>query len=266
MFEKLLGGKSGPLFRALRGTEWSQFADYVSPAFLEVVPLRSLVSQARHMLANARDEAGFETLRGDVAKRLALRNVALEVGSSAGDASPVTGGLLPESVRRGVGQRALEVYFAQIFTADAAILDLRAARFAVPGDARDEDSAAVWFPRPFWIRWDPDFLEALRELYAGFYSGDERCTARGLEALHLEPAGDVLRRHFGAGDQRRVRFSSRDFHATFHDAFVRCRDGGATLHPDFLALGVYLACLYDLLEALDLPFDVRDAYERGTRP
>jgi hypothetical protein len=32
------------------------------------------------------------------------------------------------------------------------------------------------------------------------------------------------------------------------------------LHPDFVALGVYLAALYEHLEELDVPLDVRGAF------
>ena len=89
----------------------------------------------------------------------------------------------------------------------------------------------------------------------------------------MDPLDDILLLHtfckkcshfgFGEDDQRAVRFRSTVFHSTFHQAFVSCRDAGVSLHRNFLALGIYLACLYDLLEALDLEFDVRDAFERG---
>jgi hypothetical protein len=266
VFERIFGSSRGPLFRALRGTEWSQFADYVTPSFLDVVPLRHLVSQARSLLGNARDGPGFARLREEIGARLAERGIALAIADSAGDARPVADAGLDESARRQVGQRALEAYFAQIYTAEATILDLRAARFGIPLGVDPTLAPPIWFPRPFWIRWEPEFLAGVRDLYAGFYLDDDTRFAQGTEALDLQAAGAVLRRHFGAGDQRRVRFESRIFHSTFHDAFVCCRDAEVMLHPNFLALGVYLACLYDLLEALDLEFDVREAYERGARP
>ncbi len=63
-----------------------------------------------------------------------------------------------------------------------------------------------------------------------------------------------------------MRFEAKHFHATFHEVFVRCRDAGATLHRNFLALGLHLACLYDALESLAVTFDVREAWLRGTNP
>ncbi len=44
---------------------------------------------------------------------------------------------------------------------------------------------------------------------------------------------------------------------------MRCRDERVSLHRNFLALGLYLACLYDGLEGRG-PLDVRDAFERAT--
>jgi hypothetical protein len=86
-----------------------------------------------------------------------------------------------------------------------------------------------------------------------------------LRRLDLDAARDVFLAHFGDGEQRSVRFRTESFHASFHEAFVRCRDAGRSLHPDFVALGIYLACLYDGLEALERPFDVRAAYEKVGR-
>ena len=102
-------------------------------------------------------------------------------------------------------------------------------------------------------------------MYRGFYGEDDALFERGVRALHLEPATDVLRAHFGEGDQRAVVFETKVFHSSFHDVFVRCRDEGVSLHRNFLALGLYLACLYDALEGRG-PLDVRDAFERSAGP
>ena len=63
--------------------------------------------------------------------------------------------------------------------------------------------------------------------------------------------------------QRAVRFDSAIFQTTFHAVFVRCRVQGIQLHRNFLALGAYLATLYDLLEGLDQAFAVRAAFDRA---
>ncbi len=251
MLGKLLKGGRGVFLSAVRGTEWSQFLDYVHPSFFEVMGLRDLAAQGQELAANLTDGRAFEQLRADQAEALARRGVDLRWGARpTGDAD--------EDDARALGQRILEVYFAQLFASEAAILDLRGGRWAWPGDA----DAPAWSPRPLWIRWDPAFLDAVRDLYRGFYAGDDACFERGVSALHLGSAADVLRAHFGGGDQRAVVFDAKVFHSSFHDVFVRCRDEGVSLHRNFLALGLYLACLYDGLEGRGA-LDVRDAFERA---
>jgi hypothetical protein len=119
-----------------------------------------------------------------------------------------------------------------------------------------------------YVRWDPEFLAAVRDLYGGYYLGETARFDAAIDRLSLQPARDVFLSHFGGGDQREVRFERSTFVHTFHDAFIACRDasaapGGAArapLHGNFLALGLYLATLYEHLERLGLEFDVRAAY------
>lgn len=252
-----LRGRAGLLARSLEGTEWGPFLDYVSPAFLEVMPLRRLVGQAREIAANAANRRGFDALREGTERALAARGLPVRI-------EPAVEGALPEGLgedlRRRLGERALEIYFGQLYAGEAAILDLRAGRLR---PAPEPGGAPRWRPRPFWVRWEPAFLEALRELYAGFYRGEEARFRAALAELRLDPAEDLLRRQFGEGEQRAVRFDARVFHSTFHEAFLRCRDARRALPANVLPLGLYLACLYDGLEALDVPLDVRGAFERA---
>jgi len=109
----------------------------------------------------------------------------------------------------------------------------------------------------------PEFLTGLRNLYAGFYLEDAPRFESGLSQLGLQDSSDALLRHLGSADQRSVRFETSAFHSSFHDTFLACRDRGVALHRNFLALGIYLVCLYGVLESLDLEFDVRRAFERA---
>jgi hypothetical protein len=251
----------GLLLRWVRGTEWRWFLDVASPAFFDVMPLGSLSRAARGLVRATADAEGFRRARAASQQRLRERGIDVRIrDADATDfaAAARDPGALGAEQRRALGQRALEIYFGQLFAADTSLLDLRAGRLAL-----DPHGGVLWAPRSAWVRWQGDFLAALRDLYAGFYRDDEARFAHGLAALHLEPAAEALRAHFGSGDQRAVRFATAAFQASFHEIFVRCRDAGVQLHPDFLPLGIALACLYDGLEALGPPLDVRDAFERA---
>lgn len=250
---RLLPGSDTMLLRTLRGTEWSQLTDYVSPSFFEVLPARALWKQLRELGGNATDSAGFQLAQRTTEARMRELGCPVVIGRAA--EGPTTElPALDEAARRARGQRMLEIFFGQLAGAPAALLDLRAA--CVESAADDYH----WNPRALWVKWDPAFLASLREIYAGFYGEDDARFRAALVALEIDAAEDVFRDHLGAGDQSAVRFEAKTFQSTFHEVFVRCRDAGVRLHPNFLALGIYLGCLYDHLEALDLAFDVRGAY------
>ncbi len=246
------------LLRSIQGTEWSQFVDYVSPSFLDVIPLSHLFQQGREMVSNAADGGRFRTVRQETEALLRARGMSITIGEAPDHTPPLEE--LPEDARRSLGQTALEIYFTQLMQSETSILDLRGVRWSLDAGTADRH----WFPRPFYLHWQPDFLGPVRDLYTGFYHEDQARFDGALEALGLSSAGDVLNSHFGDGDQRSVRFRAEVFHSSFHEVFVRCRDDGVSLHRNFLALGIYLACLYDLLETLDLEFDVRRAFERSS--
>jgi hypothetical protein len=251
MLGKLLEGRKGLLLSTVRGTEWGQFLDYVHPSFFEVLGPRDLLAQGKELASNLADGHGFAALREEQAKLLGERAVPVRVEDSEPDAA--ADGRDPGEL----GQRILEVYFGQLFGGDATILDLRGGRWHWPAEA----SEPVWLPRPLWIRWQPEFLGAMRDMYRGFYADEDATFDRGLEAMNLGAAKDVLRAHFGEGDQRAVRFEVAAFHASFHQVFLRCREQGVALHRNFLPLGLYLACLYDALEGRG-ELDVRSAFDR----
>lgn len=242
------------ILRMLRSTEWGQLLDFVSPSFFEVLSARALAGAARDLIASTRDAAGFRAAARGIADRLAARAmpVRLELDAGGAAASPA---LAPgRDARIARGQLVLRLYFEQILGADAALLDLRGARFAVRGDT------LVWTPSRGFVRWDPAFVDAIRRMYRGFYAGDTAAFRTALADLHLDAAADLFLDHFGAGDQSAVRFEMAHFTRSFHAVFLRCREHGVRLHPNFVALGVYLAALYEHLEVLDVPLDVRGAF------
>ncbi len=244
--------------RAAKGSSWSHFMDYASPALFEVMPLRALLAQGKEFVSNGSDARRYARVRDAIASSLHARGLEVDLGPQDDGAESLSPLSLSEPLRRETGHRILEIYFAQIFAGRDTILDLRADSFST-----SEGSTLRWGPKAFYVQWQPDFLTGLRDLYAGFYLDEERRFESGLHQLGLQDSGDALLSHLGSGDQRSVRFETSAFHTSFHDTFLACRDRGVALHRNFLALGIYLVCLYDVLESLDLEFDVRGAFERA---
>lgn len=244
--------------RAARGSSWSHFMDYASPALFEVMPMRALLAQGKEFVSNGSDGRRYAAVRERIASSLRTRGLDVELGPQKNSARGLVPAELSENARRQTGDRILEIYFTQIFAGDETILDLRGDSFST-----SEGAGLQWRPKAFYVQWQSDFLQGLRDLYAGFYLDEEARFDAGLLQLGLQDSGDALVSHLGSGDQRSVRFETSAFHTSFHDTFLACRDRGVALHRNFLALGIYLVCLYDVLESLELEFDVRGAFERS---
>ena len=238
------------LANILRNTEWKQLTSFVSPAFFDVLPPRKLYRRARALLM-ARDAPAYKA--AVTARRAALRALPLSIviAEQADKTPPVDDGL----GQGANGERIVTLYFQQLFDHADTLLDLRTSSL------RDQQQGLVWSPAAWVAHWDPAFIKALRDVYRGFYANQDATFRRGLAALDLAACEDLFREHFGS-DQRAHVFRTKEFVATFHKVFLRCRDHGIELHPDFLALGIYLACLHDALDARGQPVDVRACFER----
>lgn len=241
------------LFKSLQGTDWETLTDFVSPAFFDVVSplgmagtiaglIKDYTNKPRHLEAIASANA-------KIAKPLHLTISAPDSTTESRKLSE-----LSTEEKLELGERVLEVYFAQIFHCDTTLLDLRSTAFA---------SAQHWLPRPLFYRWDKQFRIAIQDMYRGFYQNDTPQYTRGLKCLNLEHAADIFRSHFGAGSQECVSFRLSEFKKSFHAIFMSCKAQKTKLHPDFFALGIYLVCLYEHLELLELPFNVRRSFQKA---
>ncbi len=237
--------------------EWSTVLGLV-PAGFDLFSRKQLAAQALELLSNVVHTKRHLSVLGRT--QALLRDCCIPILVDAGRAEQR---LLPSedlkrSQRRWLGQIALELYFTQLLRGDTALIDLWPSRLGV-----DADGDAVWNPRPLYLKWDRRFLSPLRDVYAGFFLEDEARFERGLGELGLGPAGGLLLRHLGEGNQRAVRFSSSQLQSTLSELSTHTETQAAGLHRNFAAFGLYLAGLHELLESLDLAFDVRSAFIRS---
>ncbi len=229
----------------------------MAPTGLSLLSPATITLQGFELLSNALATKRFMSVLGGTQAMLRDIRLPILIDEPRAQRSLASPEELKRPQRRWLGQLALELYFAQIFRSDMAVLDLWPSRFGV-----DAAGDAVWCPRPIYLRWDAGFQNGLRDVYAGLFLENELRFERGLGALKLGTAGDALKRHFGQGDQRCVRFESATLQAMLQDMADQRSGHRGPLHRNFVAFGVYLLGLYQLLESLDRSFDVRNAFIR----
>ncbi len=237
--------------------DWKSFVDVI-PAGLELMSPASIMRQAFELVSNATDARRYLSALSGAQATLRDACVPLLVLERRNELPLLATSSLTRPQRRGLGQLALQLYFAQLFRSETALIDLWSSRFGI-----DQAGDVVWVPRPIYVQWDPVFSGAVGDVYAGFFSDDNELFRSGLDRLGLGAAGAVLLRHLGEGNQRSVRFGEAGLQSTLRDivALRGVRQPG--LHRNFVAFGLYLASLHELLASLDLAFDVRAAYLRA---
>lgn len=230
-----------------------------SPGLFSLLPARDLERALRRLTANRRDlqriaEAKSARQATLVRARLPIHldPEAWKSARSAEKMGDLSGLSLPP---REVGSRVLRLYFHQLFDPSPTLLELHSRTFA------QKDGELDWSGGNLFVEWNGEFITPLRELYVGYYQGDSARYRAALEPLGLTAAEEELKRQFGGADPGNVTFDLAEFRSTFIAILKRCRDAGARLHPDFIPLGIYLACLYEHMAALGGAYDVRAAFD-----
>jgi hypothetical protein len=238
------------------GGEWGDLIE-MAPASFDLMSLRGIATQGLQLISKAANPRRFDKVVADMQGRLRAASVPVLIEEHRTTAPLREPSSLTRPRRRWIGQLALEVYFAQLFGGDDAVLDLRPSSFGVDGSGD-----AVWRPRPIYVRWDPEFIEGIRNVYAGFFIDRAEQLDAGLLALGLGSSAGLLLGHLGDGNQRSVRFSSEQLRSLLRDIAEQRRSEAPKLHANFIPLGLLLAGLHELLEELELAFDVRSAFMR----
>ena len=245
---KVLRGRARP-----KG-EWSAILDLVPPG-LDLIAPREFLQQSLELGRNALNASGYSSALGTTQAALRGARVPVLVQEHRSNNRLVPSADLKRAQRRWLGQLVLQLYFTQLFHSDTAVIDLWPSRLGI-----DIEGDAVWTPRPFYVRWDPDFIGAVRDVYAGFFVDDQAQFRSGLRELGVEAASGLVLRHLGEGTQRGVRFRTAQLHSTLREIsdLNPSRDG--TLRRNLVAFGLYVVSLHELLESLDCSLDVRSAF------
>lgn len=255
--------------RLLEGTSWQTLIGYVSPTFFQLVSTRDVSRTAYRLARNWFDEDKYARAAELRAATLAALDTGLgisRVQRRKRDRMPFRSEApetreLDRSCR--TGELALTLFFHQIYADGPIFLDLRRDHFQCADSA---GHSYVFRVSPLYCDWTSEFRAAMRQLYHGFYGEAEPAAYQSaLRALGIEAVADVFERAFGGERKRAARFQLSDFRVTFHEVFTRCLEAKATLHPDFLTLGIYIATLYDHLELDGGVYNVAACYARATQ-
>ncbi len=231
-----------------------------SPSLFSLLPARDVERALRALTTNRRNLERLESVKTDRRDALVRARVPIvldEAGWRAALSKEKMGDLSGLQIPpREIGARVLELYFHQLFDEAPTLLEINSKRLG------QQDGTLYWSGGNLFIEWDRAFLAQLRELYVAYYKDEKDRFRSALEPLGLSAAEDELRTHFGGQNARAVEFNLGTFRSTFIAILKRCRDAGARLHPDFIPLGIYLACLYEHMEALGGTFDVKSAFDK----
>ena len=220
----------------------------LSPAFFRVLSARKIWGRARTLVAASRDDDANARARRRRADALARSRLDIAL-------TPAVEGNGPALAPSLTASRVVELYFHQIFSDETALLDLRSQAFG------SRDATLTWSPARWLVDWDPAFIGPLRDVCRAFYADDDAAFLDAIGRLGMEGAADVFRAHFA--DAGRMRFSLDHFARSFDAIFRRCKEAGIELHADFVPLGLYLASMYEHLEALDVEVDVGACFHRA---
>jgi hypothetical protein len=252
------------MMNLLKNSDWAFLLDFVSPSFFKVIPPMELVANATALAKRTREPKLYSMAVLD------MKNCLTDVMPDLHLVEGTMGqrGAIPSSAvsnfnqcdaeqKRKVAEHIVEIYFAQILSGKMVLLDVRLSRFAVEG------SNLYWSPAPLLGLFSEKFLLSMGNLYRGYYGSNPELMKSALKDVGLDWAHDVFIAHFGEGDQTEVKFALAHFVRTFHDVFVRCKAERKSLGGEFVQLGVLLGLMYESLESLGQPVNVRSAFLRA---
>lgn len=244
------------LHRLLKQSDWSFLLDFVSPAFFKIIPPLELAGQATALAKRTKNQNLYGTLIQNFSLGDELTLVASGMKHDVATQSDPLLSALSKEMRSQLARLIVDIYFAQLYSGQHVLLDLRLGRF------RLNDGRWIWSPAPLIGEFHTEFLDAMCRLYEGFYFDNQALMLEALTELELEWAYDTFIHHFGEGDQSCVEFKISHFVQTFHDIFMSCKERKKSLRGDFVQLGVTLGLMYDSLEKLEVPVDVRSSFRK----
>ncbi len=246
----------------LRQVELKQLASFASPGFFEVFSRRQLWRQGVTLLGNQRNRSAFELRKAERQAELERAGLAVRVWPPS--VRPGAGAPPSYEAQRSYVRAVLTLYFHQVYTGRAWLLDLSAKALSPVVQAGAPGVVLDWKPAAWYVDWDSEFRAGLQLLYRGFYLDDDAAFDAGARRLGLLPLKHLFRQHFGERVTE-TRFRLSHFMESFQRIFAFCKTNGVQLRSDFVVLGACLSSLYENLERFDVTVDARACFAEGSR-
>lgn len=231
----------------IQGSDFKALSQFVSSNFFSVVSVGECFKIVSKVLLESRSTSKCYEARSTVRKCLASIDIKLL------EKTPQQASTLNLSSAEVV----LQCYFKQISDSPVWLLDFRKERWS------SDESGLTWSPSSYFHRPSELFRHAVIGLYEGFYNEKPDQFLASLKALGIAEAGDQIYSHFDLGGQGAIKFSLASLQRSFAEIFRACEKSRSKIHPEFALLGAMLISLYDVLEHVRAPIDVRRAFERS---
>ena len=131
----------------VKGTDWSQLTEYLSPVFFQIVPPIGMAQKLKSMVSGYISPTKFQEIAARVNGALETSPLNVRITNFSGNS--LQGDVPAPGPETKPGDVLLRLYFWQIFALDEALLDFRSKAFPQPQNVH------VWQPSPLFNRWDP---------------------------------------------------------------------------------------------------------------
>ncbi len=231
----------------LPAAEWKRLRVYMRPGLFKVIPITSWFSQLNTLNKNQKNM----TAAADVHQK--LMNTWEHQHLLIKPKTPQMTSAVHLSADE--ARTLLHLFFHQFLTHDHIAI-----QHDLPVLFRDENGRLSLTRPRLWHRWDSTFIQAMREVYLGYYQFEDEQFFKGLKQLGLQRVSQEIGDVFGNPDMGVHTVTLEAFFDNFEDFFEACRRHGTRLHQDFLVLGLSLATVIKGLEESACPLDIRAVF------
>lgn len=242
------------LMRILPGV-LKELVKHVPTVLFEVVEWKLLASELPKLSRRLLHKEGFSELYAEQTKFLAPLNIHLVTELSKQK--------IAEN-KQSLARNILALYFAQLLSPHGFFLDLGPTHFEM------KDNGLHFAPSGLWTKFDQNFSKGLKDIYDGFYLGNEELFHKGLIESGLtsnkwplsdrQKLAELFKSHFGASLTSEMTFDLETFKASFFKIADFMLEKKVTISTDFLYLGIGLITLYSSLENLGEKVNVKEVY------